>query len=140
MCPPKTLKKEKKKKTHTCYIVIDLFVVDYRKWTPQANERKLMEAPYRPPSAPFKGNSNYQTDYLRHQVAPPQSLKPAEKSINSGPFDSTTGYKVEYVKHPIPNKYVKERPAYERNTVPLDGLLQLHEGLREETGAHAAVV
>ena len=81
-----------------------------------------MEAPYRPPSAPFQGNSNYQTDYLRHQLAPPQSLRPAEKPINSGPFDPTTGYKQEYVKHPIPAKYMKEKQAYERNTVPLDGL------------------
>ena len=81
-----------------------------------------MEAPYRPPSAPFQGNSNYQTDYLRHQMAPPKSLKPAEKPINSGAFDSTTGYKVEYIKHAMPPKHMKEKAVYERNTVPLDGL------------------
>ncbi len=53
---------------------------------------------------------------------PRKSHKPIEKPINSGAFDSTTGYKQEYIKHQLPPRFIREKQAYERNSVPLDGL------------------
>ncbi len=99
-----------------------LFPDDYRRWTPQLNERKGPDVTYRPPSAPFQGNSNYTTDFQPKPLCPPRSLKPAEIAHDTGPFDDTTGYKQEYIKHALPPKYQKERQKWERNTVPLDGL------------------
>ena len=98
---------------------INLILVDFKKWTPVLNERKTQQAAYRPPSAPFQGDSFYTSEYIPHQLMKPKSLKPIEEPINSGAFDSTTGYKEEYIRHSLPAKFIREKPKYEKQGAPL---------------------
>ncbi len=103
-----------------CYLVL---LVDYRKWSLPRTEKISHDPGYRPPTAPFKGDSNYHDDYIRHSVAPRQSMKPVENAkLSDQPLEKDTDYRQSYIRHPLPPKEVREKPKFEPNNSKLEGL------------------
>ena len=96
---------------------------DYRKWGIQPRERVTADNSYQPPENPFEGNSNYQTDYIKHPGGVRQSMKPNEApKISNQPFDDATDYRDTYIKHQLPTKQVRAKTVYEPNPARLDDL------------------
>ena len=96
---------------------------DYRKWDSLPREKIHTDAGYRPPTVPFEGASNYQTEYIPHQALPRTSMKPAETARGSDqPFQDQTDYRDSYIKHAMPEKHIREKVTWEGNKAPLDGL------------------
>lgn len=107
---------------------------DYRRWQLPDRKRYGGEAVYRPTSAPFEGKSTFTHDYIKYPINLRQSMKPEERALHSDdPFDDKTGYRVEYVKHPMPNRFVREKPTWNPNKQPLDGMSNYKKDYTEKT-------
>lgn len=76
-----------------------------------------------PPSDPFRGESTYTTDYLRHQGAMRQPIRPDQSILQSqDPFDDRTGYRTDYIHHPQQERFQRQRDEYVPNPTALDSL------------------
>lgn len=74
-------------------------------------------------SDPFKGSSTYTTDYLKHQSAMRQAIRPDQAVLQSQePFDDRTGYRTDYVHHPQPERFQRAKEEYLPNKASLDSL------------------
>lgn len=76
-----------------------------------------------PPSDPFRGESTYNTDYLKHQGAMRQPIRPDQTILQSkDPFDDRTGYRTDYIRHAQQDRYQRPREEYIPNQTSLDSL------------------
>jgi hypothetical protein len=76
-----------------------------------------------PPSDPFRGESTYTTDYLKHQGAMRQAIRPDQTILQSkDPFDDRTGYRTDYIHHPQQERFQRTREEYVPNQASLDSL------------------
>ncbi len=72
---------------------------------------------------PFKGESTYTTDYLKHQQAMRQAIRPDHSVMQSqDPFDDRTGYRTDYIRHPQQERFQRAREEYMPNKASLDSL------------------
>jgi hypothetical protein len=75
------------------------------------------------PSDPFKGESTYTTDYLKHQAAMRQAIRPDQAVLQSQePFDDRTGYRTDYIRHPHQERFQRAKEEYIPNRTALDSL------------------
>jgi hypothetical protein len=75
------------------------------------------------PSDPFKGESTYTTDYLKHQSAMRQAIRPDQAVLQSQePFDDRTGYRTDYIKHAQPERFQRAKEEYTPNKASLESL------------------
>lgn len=120
----KTAKKEYTRKSPGKFEADPSYKADYRKWSLPRTEKITHDPGYKPPSAPFQGDSNYHTDYITHRMAAPrESMRPVENAkVSDEPFQKDTDYRQTYIKHPLQPREMKEKPVYEPNKSKLDGL------------------
>jgi len=75
------------------------------------------------PSDPFKGESTYTTDYLKHQSAMRQAIRPDQAVLQSQePFDDRTGYRTDYIRHPHQERFQRAKEEYTPNKAGLESL------------------
>jgi hypothetical protein len=75
------------------------------------------------PSDPFKGESTYTTDYLKHQSAMRQAIRPDHAVLQSQePFDDRTGYRTDYIRHPQQERFQRAKDEYIPNKNALDSM------------------
>jgi hypothetical protein len=75
------------------------------------------------PSDPFKGESTYNSDFLKHQSAVRQAIRPDHAVLQSDqPFDDRTGYRADYVRHPQQERFQRAKEEYAPNKAALDSL------------------
>lgn len=76
-----------------------------------------------PPSDPFRGESTYTTDYLTHQAAMRQAIRPDQAVLKSqDPFDDRTGYRTDYIAHAQQERFQRVKDGYVPSTAALDSL------------------
>lgn len=76
-----------------------------------------------PPADPFKGESTYTTDFMKHQSAMRQPIRPDQAVLKSQePFDDRTGYRTDYVSHPQQERFQRNKEEYTPNKAALDSL------------------
>lgn len=93
-------------------------VDDYRKWDALPRERAHGDQGYVPPTQPFEGASNYQTEYVPRYVPPRQLMRPQETARSSDqPFQDLTDYRDSYVKHALPERFAREKQIWEGSKV-----------------------
>ncbi|KAL5110792.1 Stabilizer of axonemal microtubule 2 [Taenia crassiceps] len=88
------------------------YTVDYKAWDLEPQQSCGPKYQYRKPSADFKGEPIYTTDYVDHgNVKPPSAFKPLVQQIQSEPFDAISTFTADYVpKHG--DKQKPFRPNY----------------------------
>ena len=75
------------------------------------------------PTDPFKGASTYTTDYMKHQAAMRQAIRPDQAVLQSQePFDDRTGYRTDYIRHPNQERFQRVKEEYTPNKASLDSL------------------
>ena len=76
-----------------------------------------------PPSDPFKGESTYTTDYMKHQAAMRQAIRPDHAVLQSQePFDDRTGYRTDYIRHAQPERFQRAKDEFVPNKSTMDSM------------------
>ncbi|VDD74480.1 unnamed protein product [Mesocestoides corti] len=94
--------------TYTAHLLCSVLLqADYKDWDVEPHRSCGPKYEYRKPSAEFKGEPIYTTDYIDHGVVkPPDACKPLIQTIHSGPFDAISTFTADYV----PKKGDKQKP------------------------------
>lgn len=72
--------------------------MDYKAWDLEPHQSCGPKYEYRKPSADFKGEPIYTTDYVDHGVVkPPSAFKPLVRPTQSEPFDAITTFTADFV-------------------------------------------
>jgi len=75
------------------------------------------------PQDPFKGESTYTTDYLKHQQAMRKAIRPDQAVLQSQePFDDRTGYRTDFIRHPQQERFQRAKEEYLPNRTALESL------------------
>jgi hypothetical protein len=91
-----------------------------------------------PPADPFKGESTYTTDYLKHQGAMRQAIRPDQAVLQSDqPFDDRTGYRTDYIRHPQQERFQRVKEEYLPNKSALDSLTTHKKDYTLKEGKHS---
>ncbi len=99
------------------------FIADYREWKVSRTESIQHNGGYGSlfylilcfssflflkvePSDPFKDESTYITDYMKHQAAMRQAIRLDQAVLQSQePFDDRTAYRTDYIRHPQQERF-----------------------------------
>ena len=94
---------------------------DFKAWPIDRVKPICNNLGYRPNSAPFQGNTGYQSDFQRHPLSVRQSMRPQEQTNKSDqPFNEETSYKKEYTLKCVTPPKRPPKAAFTASQAPFD--------------------